>query len=138
MAEPGAIKYQATVDLGQRNNSHTLLHELAVGERQGAASILEVGCAAGYLGASLVARGHRVTGVEPDPASAHAAARVLTDVWNGGLHDYLATHPQSRFDVLLFGDVLDSCVTPDNPSRYPEAITAQGYLEERLREIKLK
>ena len=24
------------------------------------------------------------------------------------------------------------------PSRYPEPITAQGYLEERLREIKLK
>ena len=28
--------------------------------------------------------------------------------------------------------------TADNPSRYPEPITAQGYLEERLREIKLK
>jgi len=35
-------------------------------------------------------------------------------------------------------DVLPSCVSADNPSRYPEAITAQGYLEERLREIKLK
>jgi len=34
--------------------------------------------------------------------------------------------------------VLPSCVTPDNPNRYAEAITAQGYLEERLREIKLK
>ena len=35
-------------------------------------------------------------------------------------------------------DVLPSCVTADNPSRYPQAISAQGYLEERLREIKLK
>ena len=43
-------------------------------------------------------------------------------------------HPNPDFVI----DVLDSCVTPDNPSRYPEAITAQGYLEERLREIKLK
>ena len=34
--------------------------------------------------------------------------------------------------------VLPSCVTADNPSRYQEPITAQGYLEERLREIKLK
>ncbi|MCA0393214.1 MAG: isopenicillin N synthase family oxygenase, partial [Proteobacteria bacterium] len=34
--------------------------------------------------------------------------------------------------------VLPSTVTADNPSRYPEPITAQGYLEERLREIKLK
>ncbi len=27
---------------------------------------------------------------------------------------------------------------PENPSRYPEPITAHGFLEERLREIKLK
>lgn len=43
-------------------------------------------------------------------------------------------HPNPDFVI----DVLPSCVTADNPSRYPEAITAQGYLEERLREIKLK
>ena len=43
-------------------------------------------------------------------------------------------HPNPDFLI----DVLPSTVTPDNPSRYPEPITAQGYLEERLREIKLK
>ena len=43
-------------------------------------------------------------------------------------------HPNPDFLI----DVLPSCVTADNPSRYPEPITAQGYLEERLREIKLK
>ena len=43
-------------------------------------------------------------------------------------------HPNP--DVLI--DVLPSCVSADNPNRYPQAITAQGYLEERLREIKLK
>lgn len=32
---------------------------------------------------------------------------------------------------------LPSCVTADRPDRYPEPITAQAYLEERLREIKL-
>ncbi len=42
-------------------------------------------------------------------------------------------HPNPDFLI----DVLPSCVTPDHPSRYPEPITAQGYLEERLREIKL-
>ncbi len=35
-------------------------------------------------------------------------------------------------------DVLPRCVTPENPSRYPLAITADGYLRERLSEIKLK
>src|SRR3546814_263480 len=43
-------------------------------------------------------------------------------------------HPNPDFLI----DVLPSTVTAGNPSRYPEPITAQGYLEERLREIKLK
>ncbi len=43
-------------------------------------------------------------------------------------------HPNPDFLI----DVLPSTVSADNPSRYPEAITAQGYLEERLKEIKLK
>ncbi|HEY0309695.1 MAG TPA: 2-oxoglutarate and iron-dependent oxygenase domain-containing protein [Luteimonas sp.] len=43
-------------------------------------------------------------------------------------------HPNPDFLI----EVLPSCVTADNPNRYPEPITAQGYLEERLREIKLK
>ncbi len=43
-------------------------------------------------------------------------------------------HPNPDFLI----DVLPSTITPDNPSRYPQPITAQAYLEERLREIKLK
>lgn len=42
-------------------------------------------------------------------------------------------HPNP--DYLI--DVLPSCVTPDNPSRYPTPITAHEYLQERLREIRL-
>ena len=43
-------------------------------------------------------------------------------------------HPNPDFLI----DVLPSCISEENPSRYPEAITAHGFLEERLREIKLK
>ena len=42
-------------------------------------------------------------------------------------------HPNP--DVVL--DVLASCVSADNPSRYPTAITSHDYLMQRLREIKL-
>jgi isopenicillin N synthase-like dioxygenase len=42
-------------------------------------------------------------------------------------------HPNPDFLI----DVLPSCVSDNNPSRYPEAITAHGYLLERLKEIKL-
>ncbi len=42
-------------------------------------------------------------------------------------------HPNPDFLI----DVLPQCVTADNPSRYPQAITSHEYLQERLREIKL-
>lgn len=38
-------------------------------------------------------------------------------------------------DYLI--ETLPSCVTPDNPNRYPQAITAQDFLMQRLREIRL-
>ncbi len=42
-------------------------------------------------------------------------------------------HPNPDFLI----DVLPCCVSADNPSRYPQPITAHGYLMERLREIRL-
>lgn len=110
-AEP-AIKYQTHVDLSHRNSSHTLLHELAVASGRSHLSILEVGCSSGYLGASLQAKGHRVTGIEPDRVAAQAASRVLDAVWCGGLEDFLDAHPDARFDVLLLGDVLEHLIDP--------------------------
>jgi len=38
-------------------------------------------------------------------------------------------------DFLI--ETLPSCITPDNPNRYPAPITAQDFLYERLREIRL-
>jgi isopenicillin N synthase-like dioxygenase len=42
-------------------------------------------------------------------------------------------HPNP--DYLI--ETLQSCITPENPNRYPTPITAHEYLMERLREIKL-
>lgn len=42
-------------------------------------------------------------------------------------------HPNPDFLI----ETLPGCITPDNPDRYPQPITAHGYLMERLREIKL-
>ena len=33
---------------------------------------------------------------------------------------------------------LPQCITPDRPDRYPDPITADDFLQERLREIGLK
>lgn len=43
-------------------------------------------------------------------------------------------HPRSDFLIRT----LPECVSADNPDRYPEPITADGYLQQRLREIGLK
>ncbi len=42
-------------------------------------------------------------------------------------------HPNPEFLI----DTLATCISDDNPNRYPEAITANEYLNERLREIGL-
>jgi isopenicillin N synthase-like dioxygenase len=44
---------------------------------------------------------------------------------------FLHFEPEYRIQTL------PGCVTPENPDRYPEPITAHGFLMERLREIKL-
>lgn len=108
----GTVKYEAVIDLGERNNSHTMLHELALADGRPSLDILEVGCSSGYLGATLVARGHRVTGVEPDAPSAQAARERLTEVFAGGFDAFLDAHPDRDFDVVVFGDVLEHLVDP--------------------------
>jgi len=42
-------------------------------------------------------------------------------------------HPNPDFII----DALPSCISVDNPNRYPQPISAHEYLQERLREIKL-
>ncbi len=42
-----------------------------------------------------------------------------------------------HFNAEYVIETLPGCIDEDNPNRYPEPITAQGYLEERLREIGL-
>ncbi|NDY94543.1 isopenicillin N synthase family dioxygenase [Wenzhouxiangella limi] len=42
-------------------------------------------------------------------------------------------HPNPDFVI----ETLPQCISADNPNRYPESITAHGYLVERLREIGL-
>jgi len=42
-----------------------------------------------------------------------------------------------HFEPEYVIETLPGCVTPENQNRYPEPITAHGFLMERLREIKL-
>jgi isopenicillin N synthase-like dioxygenase len=69
------------------------------------------------------------------PSTTH---RVVNPPGDAGRQPRYSTpfflHPNPDFLI----EALPSCIDAANPNRYPEPITAQGYLEERLREIKLK
>ena len=107
------MKYQASIDLNQKNNSHTLAHDLVRQHAKGGnLNVLEVGCASGYWGALLRAEGCRVVGVEPDPESAQSAKAALDQVFVGGIDLFLESYAGEAFDVISFVDVLEHTRNP--------------------------
>jgi len=107
------MKYQASIDLNQKNNSHTLAHDMVRQHAKGGnLNVLEVGCASGYWGALLRAEGCRVVGVEPDPESAQYAKAVLDEVFVGGIDLFLESYVGEAFDVISFVDVLEHTRNP--------------------------
>lgn len=106
-------KYDAVVSVDNYNNSHTLAFYFIADMGRSGLRILEVGCSAGYFGASLKAIGHHVVGVEPDERSAQKAKTVLDEVYCGFVEDFLAANPDLRFDVIVFGDVLEHLRDPE-------------------------
>jgi SAM-dependent methyltransferase len=77
----------------------------------GASRVLELGCAEGALGASLEARGARVTGIEMDEESASVAATRLSRVLAIPIETAL---PQldEKFEVAVAADVLEHLDDP--------------------------
>jgi SAM-dependent methyltransferase len=118
------IKYQFEVDLADPNNAHSVLHRLVCECGSTSMSILEVGCSSGYVGATFVKKGHRVTGIEPDPAAAEAARAVLHEVHCEGITDFLGRAPLHQYDAILFGDVLEHLPDPADTLRQCRALLA--------------
>ncbi|TKR33578.1 class I SAM-dependent methyltransferase [Luteimonas gilva] len=123
------IKYQFDVDLADPNNGHSLIHQLAVSSGKPAMEVLEIGCSSGYVGATLVAKGHRVTGVELDPEAAEAARSALQEVFTGDADAFFRAHPDRRFDAILLGDVLEHMAEPGATlARCASRLTPEGAL----------
>jgi len=77
-------------------------------------SVLDVGCGAGGVGATLRAAGAtRIVGIEPHAPSAARARDVLDEVHEGTVEDVLAGGSLTeRFDTIVAYDVLEHVVDP--------------------------
>jgi 2-polyprenyl-3-methyl-5-hydroxy-6-metoxy-1,4-benzoquinol methylase len=107
------MKYQATINISNKNNSHTQtfdkIQEFAAGRTL---KILEAGCSSGYFGGALVAHGHEVWGVEPYEVAGKKASEILHRVHIGFIEDFYINNQDERFDVIVFGDVLEHLTDP--------------------------
>ncbi len=119
-----ASKYDIDVDLGAEGTSHRYMVEL-VGSNK---TVLDVGCASGYLAKTLGAFGNTVTGVEYDPAAAreaqaHTTRVLIADLDHTDLTELLAGE---TFDVIVFGDVLEHLRDPLPPLRQARNLLKPG------------
>jgi SAM-dependent methyltransferase len=73
--------------------------------------ILDVGTASGYLGKMWRQRGHSVTGIEYDPASAAAAAQYYDSFQIADVETFAFPYVQ-EFDYIVFADVLEHLRDP--------------------------
>ena len=78
-----------------------------------ARKILDVGCAAGRVGAGVKERqGAEVWGVECDPEAAAQAAQVLDRVLTAPIEQALKELPDGYFNCIILADVLEHLVDP--------------------------
>ena len=103
---------------GLAESHRLLLSAVADGSR-----VLDVGCADGYLGEVLVARGCEVVGVEVDPQAAKRAESRLSSLIVGSVSN-ASTRKEidGRFDVVVFGDVLEHLADPLTVLRWAAGI----------------
>jgi GT2 family glycosyltransferase/2-polyprenyl-3-methyl-5-hydroxy-6-metoxy-1,4-benzoquinol methylase len=104
-------RYDIDVDLSKKNTSQTQLVLLTGRDKD----VLEVGPATGYVAKALRDRGCRVTGIEVDEEAAEVAAQfcermIVADVEELVLEEVF---PDQRFDVVVYGDVLEHLVDPE-------------------------
>ena len=88
-------------------------HRLVLDAVPSGTRVLDVGCAAGYLGAALSDRGCTVVGLEPDPSDAAQARRHCELVITGDIEDQRTMDElPSDMDVVIFADVLEHLRDP--------------------------
>lgn len=122
------MRYEATIDVSNKNNSHTLTIDFIEGFAAGdSLHILDVGCSAGYLGEYLRAQGHNVTGIDITPEAIDQARHYLNQAYCVTVEEFFSTYPETKFDVVIFGDVLEHVINAEEVlQRTKDALTRKG------------
>lgn len=107
---PHRSVYDHAVDPEAANNSHAMMLRMVGRDCR----VLEFGCATGGMTRALRAQGCTVVGVEIDAEAAEGARRFAEAVHVCDLdrERISARLPGERFDVILFGDVLEHLRDP--------------------------
>ena len=108
------MRYQSVIDVNNKNNSHTIAIDF-VAEKAGGKKlhILDVGCSAGYLGEYFKTLGHRVTGIDISAEAIEVARGYLDEVYCESLDTFFARTFSNKFDVVIFGDVLEHVINSE-------------------------
>jgi len=103
-------KYDTTLDPAIANNSHYQLLDLVGGQK----SVLDVGCATGFLAQALVERGCLVSGIDYDADAVEQARQYLDQLVVGDLNELDLTEAFGgrTFEVIILGDVLEHLIDP--------------------------
>ncbi|MCH7483605.1 MAG: glycosyltransferase [Chloroflexi bacterium] len=120
----GCFRYETEIDLNNENSSQTQLILLTGKNKR----VLEAGPATGYVTRVLKERGCSVTGIEIDEQAAAVAEPFCTRMIVGDIEkiDLSATFGEERFDVVIYGDVLEHLVKPDRVLENTRQILAPG------------
>lgn len=112
------MKYRTIVDLSEPNSSQAIIARQIDALCPRGARVLDLGCAAGDLGAALTEQGFHVTGIDRDAEALAIAkdrmARTLeADLaersWVGALRDVA---PNESFHAICLGDLIDQLTEP--------------------------
>jgi 2-polyprenyl-3-methyl-5-hydroxy-6-metoxy-1,4-benzoquinol methylase len=106
-----------------RHSSHSQIVKQC-GEGQGL-RLLDVGCARGHLSTALTSQGWEVTGIEYDAADAAVAQENCIDVIVGTAEDVMEAMNE-KFDVIVFADVLEHFVHPEDVLSQARTLLAPG------------
>jgi SAM-dependent methyltransferase len=89
---------------------------------------LDIGCAAGMLGAGLLRQGivGACDGVELNFEAARQAETRLRQVWTGSLESVAEEIPWTHYDLVILADVLEHLADPWAALRLLHARTAPG------------